>query len=99
MSEVTGHGDPGRRGGAAEGQWRAWRAAGGVPGVLPAKVLVLGGGVVGTNAARMAMGWAPTTLIDKSLRRLAALDELFGPRLKTQAATQEATRAQVLAPT
>lgn len=70
---------------------------GGVPGVLPAKVLVLGGGVVGTNAARMAMGLgADVTIIDKSLRRLAALDELFGPRLKTQAATQEAIEAQIL---
>ena len=71
---------------------------GGVPGVAPGKVVVLGGGVVGTNAARMAMGLgADVTIIDKSLPRLAALDDLFGPRLKTQAATQEAIEEQVFA--
>jgi alanine dehydrogenase len=61
---------------------------GGVPGVPPAKVVVLGGGVVGTNAARMAMGLgADVTVIEKSLSRLAELDALFGPRLKTAFAT------------
>ena len=57
---------------------------GGVPGVSPADVVVLGGGVVGLNAARMAMGLgADVTIIDKSLVRLREIDEQFGPQLKT----------------
>ncbi|MBS4167985.1 alanine dehydrogenase [Parachlamydia sp. AcF125] len=57
---------------------------GGVPGVAPAQVVVLGGGVVGTEAARMAMGLgAQVTIIDKDLNRLRQLDALFGPRLIT----------------
>lgn len=57
---------------------------GGVPGVFPARVTVIGGGVVGTEAARMAMGLgASVTIIDKDLNRLRALDALFGPHLKT----------------
>ena len=57
---------------------------GGVAGVAAAKVVVLGGGVVGTNAARMAMGLeAHVTVIDKSLDRLQALDLQFGPMLNT----------------
>ncbi|MCK4843271.1 MAG: alanine dehydrogenase [Methylococcales bacterium] len=63
---------------------------GGVPGVAPAKVIVLGGGVVGLNAARMAMGLgADVTVIDRSLDRLKQLDEQFGPQLKTLYATKE----------
>ena len=57
---------------------------GGVPGVLPARVVVIGGGVVGTEAARMALGLgANVTIIDRDLNRLRALDALFGPNLKT----------------
>ena len=57
---------------------------GGVPGVLPAQVTVIGGGIVGTEAARMAMGLgADVTILDRDLARLRALDALFGPRLKT----------------
>jgi alanine dehydrogenase len=57
---------------------------GGVPGVAPARVVVIGGGVVGTEAARMAMGLgADVTIIDKDLNRLRTLDSLFGPHLKT----------------
>ena len=53
----------------------------GIPGVPSAKVVVIGGGVVGTNALRMAIGMeAQVTVIDKSLPRLAQLDELFGAR-------------------
>ncbi|MEO1251019.1 MAG: alanine dehydrogenase [Pseudomonadota bacterium] len=64
---------------------------GGVPGVLPAKVLVIGGGVVGTHAARMAVGLgADVTILDRSQRRLAELDELFGGRAKTRYSTFEA---------
>jgi alanine dehydrogenase len=57
---------------------------GGVPGVSPGNVVVIGGGVVGTESARMAMGLgADVTIIDRDLNRLRALDALFGPRLKT----------------
>jgi len=57
---------------------------GGVPGVFPARVIVIGGGVVGTESARMAMGLgASVTIIDKDLNRLRTLDALFGPHLKT----------------
>ncbi|MDP1880472.1 MAG: alanine dehydrogenase [Parachlamydiaceae bacterium] len=57
---------------------------GGVPGVLPAKVTVIGGGIVGTESARMALGLgADVTIIDRDLSRLRMLDSLFGPRLKT----------------
>lgn len=63
---------------------------GGVPGVAPADVLVLGGGVVGINAARMAMGLgADVTIIDKSIPRLKLLDEQFGPQLKTLYSTTD----------
>jgi alanine dehydrogenase len=64
---------------------------GGVPGVRPGRVVVIGGGVVGTNAARMAVGLgADVTVLDKYLPRLAALDDLFGPGLKTIYATTDA---------
>jgi alanine dehydrogenase len=69
---------------------------GGVTGVLPARVVVLGGGVVGTQAARMAMGLgADVVVIDAYLPRLAQLDDLFGPRLKTAYATREVTERLV----
>ena len=71
---------------------------GGVPGVPPAKVVVLGGGVSGTNAARMAVGLeASVTIIDKSLPRLKELDLQFGPRATTLFATTEAIEQAVLA--
>lgn len=64
---------------------------GGVPGVLPAKVVVIGGGVVGTHAARMAVGLgADVTILDRSQRRMAELDELFEGRAKTRYSTFEA---------
>ena len=64
---------------------------GGVPGVSAASVVIIGGGVVGTNAARMAMGLeAKVTVIDRSVRRLQELDTLFGPRLNTIYSTVEA---------
>jgi len=70
---------------------------GGVPGVAPGKVAVLGGGVVGSNAARMAAGLqAQVTIIDKSLPRLAQLDGEFGGRAVTLYATREAIEASVL---
>jgi alanine dehydrogenase len=59
---------------------------GGVPGVAPAHVTVVGGGVVGTNAAKIALGMgAKTTLIDLNLNRLRELDDIFGGRLTTLA--------------
>ena len=71
---------------------------GGVPGVPPAKVVVLGGGVSGVNAARMAVGLeASVTIIDKSLPRLKELDLQFGPRATTLFATVEAIEQAVLA--
>ncbi len=64
---------------------------GGVPGVEPARVLVIGGGVVGINAARMAMGLgADVTILDKSLDRLKELDMIFGGRLKCIYSTSDA---------
>ena len=71
---------------------------GGVPGVPPAKVVVLGGGVAGTNAARMAVGLeASVTIIDRSLRRLNELDLQFGARATTLFATAEAIEHAALA--
>src|ERR1700722_16155012 len=71
---------------------------GGVPGVLPAKVVVLGGGVVGTNAARMAMGLeAHVTIMDISLRRLNELDLQFGSKLNTVYSTINAIVEHVVA--
>jgi alanine dehydrogenase len=59
---------------------------GGVPGVPPAQVTILGGGIVGTNAARIALGFgAKTTLIDVNLNRLRELEDIFGGRLYTLA--------------
>lgn len=63
---------------------------GGVPGVAPGHVTLIGGGVVGSNAARMALGLgADVTILDRSLPRLKALDELFGGRIKTLYSTQD----------
>jgi len=59
---------------------------GGVPGVPPAHVTVIGGGIVGTNAARIAVGMgAKTTIIDKNLNRLRELDDIFSGRVYTLA--------------
>jgi alanine dehydrogenase len=64
---------------------------GGVPGVAPANVVVIGGGVVGTHAARMAAGlMADVTVLDKSIPRLRQIDEAFDGRVRTQYATKEA---------
>ena len=64
---------------------------GGVPGVAPADVVVIGGGTVGTNAARMAMGLeANVTVLDKSLKRLKELDFQFGSKLNSIYATADA---------
>lgn len=63
---------------------------GGVPGVAPARVVVIGGGVVGTEAARMALGLgAHVTIVDRDLSRLRTLDALFGPSLNTLYSTSQ----------
>ena len=64
---------------------------GGVPGVLPGKVTVLGGGVVGLHAARMAVGLgADVSIIDRSIPRLRQLDDIFNGRVHTRYSTVEA---------
>ncbi len=69
---------------------------GGVPGVQPARVVVLGGGVVGTHAARMAVGLgAEVTIIDRSIARLRDLDEMFAGRVRTRFSTSEAIEQEV----
>lgn len=84
MSEVAGRLAP------QVGAWTLQKAnggrgvlLGGVPGVAPAKVLVIGGGVVGTHAARVAAGMgADVTVIDRSVNRLRYLDDVFGWQFK-----------------
>lgn len=70
---------------------------GGVPGVAPAKVVVLGGGVVGTLAARVAMGCgADVTIFERRLSRLRELDDHFGPQLKTLYSTPAAIEESII---
>jgi alanine dehydrogenase len=84
MSEVAGRLAP------QVGAWTLQKAnggrgvlLGGVPGVAPAKVLVIGGGVVGTHAAKVAAGMgADVTVLDRSLPRLRYLDDVFGSSFK-----------------
>jgi alanine dehydrogenase len=84
MSEVAGRLAP------QVGAWTLQKAnggrgvlLGGVPGVLPAKVLVIGGGVVGTHAAKIASGMgADVTVLDRSINRLRYLDDVFGGQFK-----------------
>ena len=93
MSEVAGRLAP------QVGAWALQKAnggrgvlMGGVPGVGPATVVVIGGGVVGTHAARIAAGMgADVTVLDKSLPRLRALDDLFGHDFRTRYASQAST--------
>jgi len=63
---------------------------GGVPGVPPAKVVILGGGVAGTHAAEMAVGLrADVTVVDRSVDRLRELSSMFGSALRTAYSTSE----------
>ncbi|MBK1635548.1 alanine dehydrogenase [Rhodovulum adriaticum] len=86
MSEVAGRLAP------QMGAWALQKAnggrgtlMGGVPGVGPAEVVVIGGGVVGTHAARVAAGMgADVTVLDRALPRLRYLDDVFGGRFKTR---------------
>lgn len=85
MSEVAGCLAP-QVGSLALHSWRGGRGVllGGVPGVAPADVLVLGGGVVGTQAAKVALGMgANVTILDRDLNRLKALDARFDGRVRT----------------
>ncbi len=69
---------------------------GGVPGVAPAKVAVIGGGVVGTHAARMAVGLgADVSILDRSIPRLRQLDEMFNGRVHTRYSTVESLEEEV----
>lgn len=69
---------------------------GGVPGVPPARVVIIGGGVSGTHAAEIAIGFkAEVVVIDRSVKRLRELDVLFGPALRTVYSTHDAIEAHV----
>jgi alanine dehydrogenase len=89
MSEVAGRLAP------QVGAWTLQKAnggrgvlMGGVPGVGPAQVVVIGGGVVGTHAARVAAGMgADVTVLDRSLPRMRYLDDVFGGQFKTSYAS------------
>lgn len=93
MSEVAGRLAP------QVGSWALQKAnggrgvlMGGVPGVGPAEVLVIGGGVVGTQAARVAAGMgADVTILDRSLPRLRYLDDAYRGTFKTRYASADAT--------
>ncbi len=70
---------------------------GGVPGVAPARVVILGGGVAGTNATQMAVGLgAQVTVVDRSLKRLRELDIQFGNAIETAYSTTEAVERLVI---
>ncbi|MBC7463457.1 MAG: alanine dehydrogenase, partial [Actinobacteria bacterium] len=70
---------------------------GGVPGVAPGKVVVIGGGVAGLNAAVIAMGMgADVTVIDRSISRLQYIDSLYMGRIKTLAASYRAIEREVI---
>ena len=69
---------------------------GGVTGVPPAKVVIIGGGTVGTNAAKVAVGiGARTVVIDKSAERLTYLDDIFGGRIETVLSTKSAIEQEI----
>jgi len=69
---------------------------GGVPGVPPAKVVILGGGVAGTHAAEIAVGMrADVTIVDRSVNRLRELSAQFGSALQTAYSTSEAVERLV----
>ncbi|WP_146586890.1 alanine dehydrogenase [Puniceibacterium confluentis] len=97
MSEVAGKLAP------QVGAWTLQKAnggrgvlLGGVPGVLPARVVVIGGGVVGTQAARVAAGMgASVTVLDRSLNRMRYLDDVYAGAFKTAYASSANTAALV----
>jgi alanine dehydrogenase len=98
MSEVAGRLAIEAAGGAlrksADGMGKL---IGGVPGVAPSRIAVIGGGVVGTHAARMAAGLgADIVILDRSLPRLRVLDEMFLGRVRTRYATLESIEEEVI---
>ena len=98
MSEVAGRMSI-QAGAACLEKSRAGRGLllGGVPGVAPAKVVVIGGGVVGSNAARMAVGMnADVVVLDRSLDVLRRIDAEFGNRVKAIYSSTAALEEQVL---
>jgi alanine dehydrogenase len=69
----------------------------GVPGVPPARIVVLGGGVVGMNAARMAAGLgAEVVIVERSIPRMRYLDDIFGGRVLTRYSTLDAVEEEIL---
>ena len=69
---------------------------GGVPGVEPASVVVIGGGVVGLNAARMAAGLgANVTILDRSIERLKQIDDIYGSQMNTVYSTADAIEKHI----
>lgn len=98
MSEVAGRLAP------QVGSWTLQKAnggrgvlMGGVPGVGPAKVVVIGGGVVGTHAAKIAAGMgADVTILDRSIPRLRYLDDVYGGTFKNQYSTAAATAELII---
>lgn len=70
---------------------------GGVPGVAPGRVVILGGGVAGSNAADMAVGLgAEVTILERNIARLRHLNDIFGGRVRTLYSTTESIEQEVL---
>ncbi len=97
MSEVAGRLAPQEGAGCLrKTQGGSGILMGGVPGVAAAHVTVIGGGVVGLNAARIALGMgANVTILDRSLLRLKEIDDLFGDKLNTLYSTQETLLSEI----
>ena len=99
MSEVAGRLAP------QVGAWALQKAnggrgilLGGVPGVEPARVTIIGGGVVGTNAAKVALGMgADVTILERSIARMRQLDDIFRGNIKTIFANSGNTIEQLIA--
>jgi alanine dehydrogenase len=99
MSEVAGRLAP------QVGAWALQKAnggrgilLGGVPGVEPARVTIIGGGVVGTNAAKVALGMgADVTILERSITRMRQLDDIFRGNIKTIFANSGNTIEQLIA--
>jgi len=98
MSEVAGRLAP------QVGAWTLQKAnggrgilLGGVPGVEPARVTIIGGGVVGTNAAKVALGMgADVTVLERSITRMRQLDDIFHGNVKTIFASAGSTAEQLI---
>ena len=70
---------------------------GGVPGVAPGKIVIIGGGIAGTNAAEMAIGLgAQVTIIDRSVPKLREIDDIYGGRVRTEYSTKHTIEMRVI---